>query len=589
MPATHVVSVTPKIPQNTVLRNGIEEPVNVLKEEPERVYINYINREKRFDEWVPRSSLHPIPLQAGPSNIGKTVPQKRKRKSGNTAGSSHNSQNGDEGVELEEENGELHDVNGSDSQQLPSHEIVMTEEDYDYQHHKQIGAVRNFEKVHFGEWSIRTWYFSPYPLTDSHHEDPELVSASSSTVARAHTTTASRARASDLFAGGLYKNTGQGDKAILWVCEMCFKYMTDGLSWESHKKICPVDHPPGRKVYQRGAHTIWEVDGAKEKLYCQNLSLFGKLFIDIKTLYFDLDNFMFYILTDAARQKDHMLGYFCKEKQSFDDYNLACITTLPPYQKQGYGMLMIEFSYELSRRAGRVGTPERPLSDLGLRSYLAYWVATLVRFFRKLLSVLPPGTTQMYSNGTPPDLGAQSVEGSEDGILSPTTTRRRKKHKGWDGEISRDEEGADLIDIDETITSLRTYVTTSNLDGSASTHIKVQCTLADIARATNLRTEDAAFALNEMGMLKRWGHTPPAQTFPGSQSSRSGTGMSSPARNGNGNENGHGNSRSVSVLASADESERSEYVIVLTREMVEKVAEERHVKPPCMKMQYVQL
>ena len=27
-----------------------------------------------------------------------------------------------------------------------------------------------------------------------------------------------------------------------------------------------MKHPPGRKVYQRGAHTIWEVDGAKEKV-----------------------------------------------------------------------------------------------------------------------------------------------------------------------------------------------------------------------------------------------------------------------------------------------------------------------------------
>lgn len=58
--------------------------------------------------------------------------------------------------------------------------------------------------------------------------------------------------------------------------------------------------PPGRRVYQRGSYTIWEVDGATapvsvmalmtsfcwlliySQLYCQNISLFGKLFIDHK-------------------------------------------------------------------------------------------------------------------------------------------------------------------------------------------------------------------------------------------------------------------------------------------------------------------
>ena len=33
-----------------------------------------------------------------------------------------------------------------------------------------------------------------------------------------------------------------------------------------------------------------------------------------------------------------------QEKVSYDDYNLACIIVLPPYQRKGYGMLMIEFS-----------------------------------------------------------------------------------------------------------------------------------------------------------------------------------------------------------------------------------------------------
>lgn len=40
----------------------------------------------------------------------------------------------------------------------------------------------------------------------------------------------------------------------------------------------------------------------------------------------------------------HIVGYFSKEKESTEDYNVACILTLPPYQRKGYGKLLIEFS-----------------------------------------------------------------------------------------------------------------------------------------------------------------------------------------------------------------------------------------------------
>lgn len=49
-----------------------------------------------------------------------------------------------------------------------------------------------------------------------------------------------------------------------------------------------------------------------------------------------------------------MVGYFSKEKASEDGYNLACILTLPAYQRKGYGKFLISMSYELSKIEGKV-------------------------------------------------------------------------------------------------------------------------------------------------------------------------------------------------------------------------------------------
>ena len=54
----------------------------------------------------------------------------------------------------------------------------------------------------------------------------------------------------------------------------------------------------------------------------------------------------------------------------------------PPFQRKGYGRLLIEFSYELSKLEDTVGSPERPLSDLGLLGYRSFWMSVLARFLK---------------------------------------------------------------------------------------------------------------------------------------------------------------------------------------------------------------
>jgi hypothetical protein len=106
------------------------------------------------------------------------------------------------------------------------------------------------------------------------------------------------------------------------------------------------------------------------------LCLLAKLFLDHKTLYYDVDPFLFYVICHVDEYGLHIVGYFSKEKVS--DYNLACILCFPQYQKSGYGKFIISLSYELTKREHKTGSPEKPLSDLGKMAYRSYWTHILM-------------------------------------------------------------------------------------------------------------------------------------------------------------------------------------------------------------------
>lgn len=47
-------------------------------------------------------------------------------------------------------------------------------------------------------------------------------------------------------------------------------------------------------------------------MYAQNLCLLAKMFLDHKTLYYDTDPFLFYVMTEYDSIGFHIVGYFSK-------------------------------------------------------------------------------------------------------------------------------------------------------------------------------------------------------------------------------------------------------------------------------------
>ncbi|KAI4125400.1 MAG: hypothetical protein LQ338_004262 [Usnochroma carphineum] len=173
----------------------------------------------------------------------------------------------------------------------------------------------------------------------------------------------------------------------LYVCQWCFKYCRDVVPFLAHRKLCRAreDHLPGQVIYSKGDFSINEVDGEDH----QNLSLFAKLFLDNKSVFFDVASFNYYLLAHNApdgphsEQQPQIVGFFSKEKMSWDNNNLACILIFPPWQRKGFGKILMGISYELSRLEGRFGGPEKPLSELGRIGYLKFWQARVANAILK--------------------------------------------------------------------------------------------------------------------------------------------------------------------------------------------------------------
>ncbi|CAD6189925.1 unnamed protein product [Caenorhabditis auriculariae] len=168
------------------------------------------------------------------------------------------------------------------------------------------------------------------------------------------------------------------------VCMFCLHATHDRTLAEIHWDNCDWRYPPGNEIYRDGNLSFFEVDGAKENWYCRNLCLLAKLFISSKTLHHEVDTFLFYVLCEITNEGLVIVGYFSKEKNPSKNNNLSCLLTLPNVQRMGYGRLLIDMSYALSRLERKIGSPEHPLSDLGLLAYRGYWRSSILCFLRSM-------------------------------------------------------------------------------------------------------------------------------------------------------------------------------------------------------------
>ncbi len=137
--------------------------------------------------------------------------------------------------------------------------------------HEEVTKVKNVNEIVLGKHVMECWYFSPFPK--------------------------------EYYPNGFIER--------LYFCEYTLNFFREReelIRWS--KSAAPPPHPPGNEIYRCGNLSMFEVDGSEQQEYCQNLSYLAKLFLDHKTLYYDVDPFLFYVLCEVDDHGFHIVGYF---------------------------------------------------------------------------------------------------------------------------------------------------------------------------------------------------------------------------------------------------------------------------------------
>lgn len=208
-------------------------------------YIHYYDFNRRMDEWIYPIRIVKYPKEANP--IGALREQQdaalKKSKDTNHMGSAvvATSTPMDTTMTSDENINHVSSISSSSSEGVNGRISTMFELDHDEHEgmdeaslleHEEVTKVKNIRYVKLGRYMMECWYFSPFPKE-------------------------------------FYPNSYT---ECLFFCEFTLRFFItkDELRRYQKKPNLPR-HPPGNEIYRDSYVSMFEVDGAVEKVYCQNL------------------------------------------------------------------------------------------------------------------------------------------------------------------------------------------------------------------------------------------------------------------------------------------------------------------------------
>lgn len=213
-------------------------------------YIHYYDFNRRMDEWIYPTRIVKYPKEANP--IGASREQQdaalKKSKDTNHMGSAVVATSTSAPMDTMMTSDDNSNLASSNSNTSSSGEggngsriSTMFELDHDEHEgmdeaslleHEEVTKVKNIRYVKLGRYMMECWYFSPFPKE-------------------------------------FYPNSYT---ECLFFCEFTLRFFItkDELRRYQKKPTLPR-HPPGNEIYRDSYVSMFEVDGAVEKVYCQNL------------------------------------------------------------------------------------------------------------------------------------------------------------------------------------------------------------------------------------------------------------------------------------------------------------------------------